>query len=150
MLIKMVVRNPYTSSASMMTSSNGNIFRVTDLCEGNPPLSTGNLTEASDAELWCFLWSAPEQTVEHTIETLVIWDSIALIIMSLLWISAGCLCVKVSHQSDPHPVPLSHCYTWQCKDFETFEQSGISYWYNDRSHQYRFDFSFMLDPVSLD
>ena len=22
------------------------------------------LTKASDAELWCFLWSAPEQTVE--------------------------------------------------------------------------------------
>ena len=43
----------------MMTSSNGNIFRVTGL------LRTGHLwilrTKASDAEL---LWSAPEQTVE--------------------------------------------------------------------------------------
>ena len=28
------------------------------------------LTNAIDAELWCFLWSAPEQTVEQTIETL--------------------------------------------------------------------------------
>ena len=27
------------------------------------------LTKASDAELWCFLCSAPEQTVEQTIET---------------------------------------------------------------------------------
>ena len=42
-----------------------NIFRV------NGPLCgefTGHrwipLTRASDAELWCFLWSAPEQTVE--------------------------------------------------------------------------------------
>ena len=25
------------------------------------------LAEASDAELWCFLWSAPEQTVEQTL-----------------------------------------------------------------------------------
>ena len=38
------------------------------------------LTEASDAELWCFLWSAPAQTNEHTIETPVIWDAIALIL----------------------------------------------------------------------
>ena len=36
-----------------------------------------------DAELWRFLWSAPEQTVEHTIETLVIWDAPAPIITSL-------------------------------------------------------------------
>ena len=47
----------------MMTSSNGDNFRVTG------PLweeSTGNrwipLTEASDAELWCFLWSPPGQS----------------------------------------------------------------------------------------
>ena len=32
-----------------------------------------------DAELLCFLLSVPEQTVEQTIETLVIWDAIALI-----------------------------------------------------------------------
>ena len=46
---------------TMMTSSNGNFFRVTGhMC--------GEFTEprwiprkkASDAELWCFLWSAPE------------------------------------------------------------------------------------------
>ena len=34
----------------MMTSSNGNIFRVTGPLCG---------TNASDAELWYFLWSAP-------------------------------------------------------------------------------------------
>ena len=33
------------------------------------------LTKASDAELWRFLWSAPEQTVEQTIKTPVIWDN---------------------------------------------------------------------------
>ena len=42
----------------------GNIFRVTSR---RIPLK-----KASDAELWCFLWSAPEQTVEQTIETLVL------------------------------------------------------------------------------
>ena len=46
---------------NMMTSSNENIFRVT-----GPPCGefTGHcwipLTKASDAELWCFIWSAPE------------------------------------------------------------------------------------------
>ena len=39
--------------------------------------------KASDAELWCYLWSAPEQTVEQTIETPVIWGAIALIMTSL-------------------------------------------------------------------
>ena len=39
----------------------------------------------SDAELLCFLWSAPEPTIEQTIETLVIWDAIALIMTSFLF-----------------------------------------------------------------
>ena len=51
---------------NMMTSSNGNIFRVTGPLCGE---FTGHrwipLTKASDAELWCFLWSAPEWTVEQ-------------------------------------------------------------------------------------
>ena len=33
--------------------------------------------------VWCFLWSAPEPTMEQTIETPVIWDAIALIMTSL-------------------------------------------------------------------
>ena len=41
------------------------------------------LTQASDTELWCFLWSVPEQTVEQTIKTSAIWDTIVLIIKSL-------------------------------------------------------------------
>ena len=45
----------------MMTSSNGNIFRDTGLFLGE---STGDrwilIRKASDAELWCFLWSVPE------------------------------------------------------------------------------------------
>ena len=50
---------------SMMTSSNGNIFRITWLlaiCGGE---FTGHRwilrTKASDADLWCFLWSAPKK-----------------------------------------------------------------------------------------
>ena len=41
------------------------------------------LKKASDAELWYFLWSAPEQTIDQTIETPVIWDAISLIMASM-------------------------------------------------------------------
>ena len=48
--------------------------------------STGHrwipLTKASNTELWCLIWSAPEQTVEQTFETPVIRDAIALIMRS--------------------------------------------------------------------
>ena len=61
----------------IMTSSNENIFHVTGLLCGE---FTGQrwipCTKASDTVLWCFLWSAPEPTVEKTMETLVIWDAI--------------------------------------------------------------------------
>ena len=76
----------FADQRMMMTSTNGSIFRVTDLLRGE---FTDHrwipLTKASDAELWCFLWFAPEQTVEQTIDTPVIWDAIALIITSLQW-----------------------------------------------------------------
>ena len=46
----------------MMTSSNGNIFRITGhLCgEFTGPRWIPH-TKASDAELWCFLWSVPDK-----------------------------------------------------------------------------------------
>ena len=51
-----------------MTPSNGNIFRVTGpLCGESIGYQWIPFTKASDAELWCFLWSAPEQTVEKII-----------------------------------------------------------------------------------
>ena len=54
------------------------------LCEGNSPGTSGiPLTNASDAELWYFLLFAHEQTVEQTIDMLVIWDAIAVIMASL-------------------------------------------------------------------
>ena len=44
-----------------MTSSNGNIFRVTvPLCGEFTSHLWIPLTKASDAEFWCFLWSAHE------------------------------------------------------------------------------------------
>ena len=49
----------------MMTSSNGNIVRVTGhLCREFTGLRWIPRTKASDAELWCFLWSVREYTIE--------------------------------------------------------------------------------------
>ena len=49
-----------TLSDHMMTSSNGNIFRVTGpLCGEFTGPRWIPLTKASDAEPWCSLWSAP-------------------------------------------------------------------------------------------
>ena len=52
------------------------------------------LTKASDTELCCFLWSAPEQTVDWTIETPVIRDAIAPVMTSL----------QCSHMIFPYPL----------------------------------------------
>ena len=74
----------FTLNRDMMTSSNENIFHVTGTLCGE---FTGHkwipLTKASDARLKCFLWPEYEQTIEWKIETLDIWDVIALI-MTLL------------------------------------------------------------------
>ena len=49
----------------MMTSSNENTFRVTGpMCVEFIGHRLIPLTKASDAVLWCFGWSTPEQTVE--------------------------------------------------------------------------------------
>ena len=77
----------------MMTSSNRNIFRVIGYLCGE---FTGDRwiphTKASDAELWCFLWSAPEQTVEKIMVRMVIWDAVVSI-MTSFW-------CKVLYQRD--------------------------------------------------
>ena len=79
-------------SVSMMTSSNIDIYRVTGhLCEE----FTGPRKKASDAELWCFLWSVPEWTIEKTIVRLVIWDAIAPIMTSPSHLRIGCLYVVI-------------------------------------------------------
>ena len=59
--------------ANMMMSWNGNIFCVHRWIPPKKP---------NDAELWCFLWSAPEQRV--TSVTPVIWGDVVLIMTSLM------------------------------------------------------------------
>ena len=48
------------------------------LCEENPPV----VTNASNADLWSFLWYAPEQTTVEAIEMLT-WNALALTETSL-------------------------------------------------------------------
>ena len=69
-------------------------FHVTSPLWGE---STGQrwipLTKAIDVDIWCSLWSAPEQTVEQTSETPVVWnDAIALIMTSLYWGHLSWMC----------------------------------------------------------
>ena len=54
------------------------------LCEGNTTHGCFPLANGTDLELWCFLWSAPELMVKQTIEMLVIWDAIRLIMPLLI------------------------------------------------------------------
>ena len=62
-----------TAGNKMKLSPNGNIFRVTGSLWGE---SAGHrwipFIKGRDAELWSFLWSAPEKNVEQTIKTAVI------------------------------------------------------------------------------
>ena len=80
------IQKVFIQTYAMMTSSSGNIFRVTGPLWGN---SAGHrwipLTKASGAKLWCFLGCAPEQAVEKTVETLVIWGAIMRIVTLLSW-----------------------------------------------------------------
>ena len=39
-------------------------FAFLALCAGNSPAPVNSHKKASDTELWCFLWSAPEETVD--------------------------------------------------------------------------------------
>ena len=74
------LRWQYAMYMHSMPSSNGNIFHVTGpLWKASTGYRWFPLTKASDAELWIFLWSAHEQTVEQTNKKPVIWDAIALI-----------------------------------------------------------------------
>ena len=74
----------FTRCVFMMTSSNGNIFRVAGPLWGEFTCHRWiPLTRASDAELWWFLWSAPGQTAQQIIETPVIWNAIAPTITSM-------------------------------------------------------------------
>ena len=59
--IACTARERFMLILAMMTSLNGNIFRVTGpLCGEFTGPRWIPRTKASDAELWCFLWSTPE------------------------------------------------------------------------------------------
>ena len=82
-LLSYLVQNLDTGKY-LLTSSNGEIFCVTGpLCREITGHRLIPCTKASDAELWWFLWSSPEQAIGLTIETQVIWNDIVLIVTPL-------------------------------------------------------------------
>ena len=68
----------HVASLLMITALNGSIFRGTGPSWGGGFPHKGHWRRAL-----IFYWSAPEQTVEQTMETPLIWDAIALIVTSL-------------------------------------------------------------------
>ena len=76
----------------MMTSSNRNIFRVIGPLWGEPSVTGGfPLTKASDAELWCFLWSASEHVtvMQHFVWSRANWLSQTQLIVDGRGLSVG-------------------------------------------------------------
>ena len=69
----------YNRAPVMMTSSNGNIFRVTDLAVTGEFPAQRPVTRSFDVSLYPHL----NKTVEETIVRLVIWNAIASIMTSL-------------------------------------------------------------------
>ena len=60
-MCRQVITNGTIVIVNMMTSSDGNIFRVTGpLCGEFTGHRRIPRIRASDAEIWCFLWPAPE------------------------------------------------------------------------------------------
>ena len=86
-------------SVGMMTSSNRNLFRVTwPFVRGIHQSPVNSLTKTNDMELWCFLLSAPEQTIE----TPEIWGAITLIMTSQQWmikyVKRTCVFVRLMYR----------------------------------------------------
>ena len=67
----------------MMALSSGIIFRVTDTCERNLPVTGGFPSQRPETRSSDVFLYTPEQTFKQTVETLVIWDAIALNTTSL-------------------------------------------------------------------
>ena len=95
------------------------------------------LTKTNNAELWCFVWSEPDQTVYETIkmikiivvfhfETPVIWDAVALIMTLLWWLCIGWVGVDIITIFRVTSLPLGR-FLWlpkfQLQNPEDFEES---------------------------
>ena len=96
------------------------------------------ITKTSDAELWYFLLSAPEQTVEQTTDRPVIWDAIAFIMTSLItekelsfWRNfLNCLHRTFDILAFPqNHIPISLC-TYTCLRAHHISRVGNKSWRN--------------------
>ena len=96
--------NPSIASSVIKMSANGNISMFLALCEGNPLVTSGFPSQkASNMELWCFPWSAPEQMVEHASkQSIRRW-------FETPWCSLWCHC-----NGNAGPNWLHHCCAVRC------------------------------------
>ena len=107
MLLHHIMMRPNCIIKSMMTSTNRSIFHVTGPFWGE---STGDwwfpLTKASDTKLWCFLRSTPEQMVDQTIKSLLIWDAISVMSLWLRWLYDFISFLPCPHLRSCFPSPM--------------------------------------------
>ena len=93
----------------MMTSSNRSIFRVTGiLCRKYTDHQWNPRTRASDAELWCFLWSAPWRSGWVNNDETGDWDAIVPIMTTLQCFFLTHVCIIQPWCVDS---PQYHIYT---------------------------------------
>ena len=102
---------------SMMTSSNGNIFRVTGhLCGEFTGPRWIPRTKASDAELWCFLSSASESTVCEAGDLIKqLWGWWFETLSCPLWRHCNSLCLLI--QSKIVRMLCYKCFCFFCAEF---------------------------------
>ena len=130
--------------------------RLLTFCEGIHRSPVDSPQKGQRRGALVFLWSAPEQTVEHTIETLVNWYAIT-IIMTPLWyyvffrkkptmfISKNKLSLRITFLCLFWNFPLSICYRniqkFCCKTFyflhrETVQLSQETYLFYNRMQRF--------------
>ena len=113
------------------------------------------LTKMIDAELWCVLSSAPEQTVGQSVETQVIWDATALwrhcnmnlytprytprnmntvgVVMCLFWFYiCGFLPISIKASSLAHGWPYE---TWWMYVNQSYKSQSDEYITHNKAHQ---------------
>ena len=123
---------------STMASSNGDIFRVTGPLWMNPPVDS--LAKVSYAELWRFLWCAPEQTIEQRMEMTVIWDA-----MISMW--RHCDGFGSYGYRNKRILMIITILYWQ-ESQSNFNQVLLRFFGRDCSHQRGTDIWWRHDPAS--
>ena len=93
-----------------------------------------SLKKASDAGIWCFLWSTPDQTAEPTSEAPVIWVTMTLIMTSLLHLYSSIIDFILVSNYPYRQISLQYSMTLRPRYFANyifgwiFPDEGFVFW----------------------